>query len=361
MANSQSQSHFGARRIIHVDMDCFFAAIECRDHPEVAHLPVGVGGSSPRGVLSTCNYVARQYGCRSAMPVFKAKELCPDLIMMSSRFGVYGAEAKRIRALFHELSDLVEPLSLDEAFIDVSHRPEAAWDLAAELRAKIFATTQLTASAGIAPNKMLAKIASDWRKPNGQFAITPAEVPAFMQTLSVRKIPGVGPRAQEKLAEAGITTCGDVQKRARHELVALLGESWASELTVRAQGEDTRPVVSHRIRKSHGHERTFSQNLETLSACEAVLEQMRVTLGRELDEKPGPAPFNKVFVKVKFANFQQTTKEAAGDTLDPALLQGLLAEAWGRSPHAVRLLGVGVRFPVPEEDDGRQLTLFAGG
>ena len=166
-------------KVIHLDMDCFYAAVEMRERPELLEMPIAVGGGSRRGVVTTCNYEARKFGVRSAMPGFLARERCPQLVFLPVRFDLYRAESVNIRSILHRYTTLVEPLSLDEAYLDVTDSGRFAWDIAKEIRKTIFVETRLTASAGIAPNKMLAKIASDWRKPNGQFAITPAEVEAF--------------------------------------------------------------------------------------------------------------------------------------------------------------------------------------
>jgi DNA polymerase IV len=345
------------RKIIHLDMDCFYAAIECRDDPSIAHLPVGVGGRSGRGVLTTCNYLARAFGCRSAMPVFQARQLCPRLVLKPVRFDVYAKESRRIRSIFREFTSLVEPLSLDEAYLDVSAAGETAWRIAAEIRRRIRAETGLTASAGVAANKMLAKIASDWRKPDGQFAITPEQVADFMRDLPVRKIPGIGPRAQERLAAQGIETCGQLQQVEPHILATWFGPAWAAELHERSHGRDERPVESRRIRKSLSTEHTFFEPLESLEACRAKIIAMLDEVGADLAAKPGLPAIRKVFVKVKFADFRATTRERPAATLDAALAMELLAEAYGRSHLPVRLLGLGVRFAVPEEGDGRQLDL----
>ncbi len=184
------------RKIIHLDMDCFYAAVEMRERPELVGRPIAVGGGSRRGVVTTCNYEARKFGVHSAMPGFLARERCPQIVFLPVRFDLYRAESAKIREILRSYTPLVEPLSLDEAYLDVTGLDRYAWDIAKEIRARIFAETRLTASAGIAPNKMLAKIASDWRKPNGQFAITPDQIDAFMRELPVRKIWGVGPRAR---------------------------------------------------------------------------------------------------------------------------------------------------------------------
>ena len=170
-----------SRRIIHIDMDCFYAAVEMRERPELANRPLAVGGASGRGVLTTCNYAAREFGVRSAMPVFKARELCPQLIIVPVRFKFYRAASKAVRAIFARYTDIIEPLSLDEAYLDVSHLKRSGSEIAQEIRAAIHSDTELTASAGIGPNKLIAKIASDWNKPNGQCVVAPSKVDLFMR------------------------------------------------------------------------------------------------------------------------------------------------------------------------------------
>ena len=343
------------RKIIHIDMDCFYAAIECRDDPLIADKPVGVGGLSRRSVLTTCNYPARAFGCRSAMPVFKALELCPQLIIKPLRGEVYRRESRKVMAIFSRYTELVEPLSLDEAYLDVSHHNRYAYDLARQIRREIYRETQLTASAGIAPNKMLAKIASDWRKPNGQFAILPHQVAAFMKTLPVRRIPGIGPRAESLLLDRSVRTCGDLQAVSIRDLESWFGASRALELHARCRGEDDRPVEPNRDRKSMSVERTFEHNLESEAACLAVLPALLEELEADLRKSESGRSFSKVFLKLKFSNFQQTTCEEPGTRLDADSFDGLMRVAFARSPHAVRLIGVGVRFPAP--DDSGQLEI----
>jgi DNA polymerase-4 len=305
------------RKIIHVDMDFFYAAIECRDDPAIAEKPVGVGGSGKRGVLTTCNYVAREFGCRSGMPVFKALELCPHLIIKPVRFEAYRKESRRIRKIFAGYTELIEPLSLDEAFLDVSHQKKRyAYDIAREIRRKILRDTGLTASAGIAPNKMLAKIASDWRKPNGQFAILPGEIGNFMKELPVRRIPGVGPRAEDIFKNHGIETCGQLQEVAINQLEQWLGISRATELYARCRGEDDREVEPERERKSISVERTYPQDIQAIEGCWQQLPTLIKELESDMEKMKDPRPFNKIFVKMKFSNFQQTTKEKSGTKLD---------------------------------------------
>lgn len=341
------------RKILHIDMDCFYAAIECRDDPSLRDKPVGVGGGGQRGVLSTCNYEARKFGCRSAMPLFKALELCPQLIVKPTRFEVYRRESRRIRDIFTRYTSLIEPLSLDEAFLDVTHQRRYAWEIAREIRQSIRRETGLTASAGVAPNKMLAKIASDWRKPDGQFAVLPDEVEVFMKGLPLRKIPGIGPRAENLFHEQGIRTCGDLQECAFPDLVRLVGASRAQEMHDRCRGIDDRPVEVSRERKSLSVERTYPRDMESVEACLARLDPLLDELEKDYSKLRKPLPFTKVFVKCKFADFRQTTCEQAGGRMERDLFEPLLRRAFARNPHAVRLLGVGVRFP--ESGEGAQL------
>lgn len=324
-------------------MDCFYAAVEMRERPELAGQPVAVGGGGHRSVVTTCNYEARKFGVRSAMPGFMARERCPHLVFLPLRFDLYRAASQQIRKIFYEYTPMVEPLSLDEAYLDVSASDRYAWDIAKEIRARIFAETALTASAGIASNKMLAKIASDWRKPNGQFAILPDQVQKFMEGLPVRKIWGIGPKSAERFASRGILTCADLQKIALPEMVAQYGK-WGEELYHLSRGEDDREVSPHRISKSLSNETTFNDNLLTLEACEEAIEGLSRELLEELRQKAPERKIRKAFVKVKFADFTRTTRECLCSEPTLEIYETLLAEAFGRKNLPVRLLGTGVRF-----------------
>lgn len=347
------------RKIIHLDMDCFYAAVEMRERPELRDVPMAVGGGSARGVVTTCNYVAREFGVRSAMPGFKARELCPQLVFVPVRFDLYRADSARIRQILLEYTPLVEPLSLDEAYLDVTAIDRYAWDIAKEIRARIFETTQLTGSAGIAPNKMLAKIASDWRKPNGQFAVTPDQIADFVKDLPVRKIWGVGPKGAERFARLGIQTCGQLQQWSLPDMVRRFGR-WGEELYFLSRGQDNRPVEPDRPRKSLSNENTYRENLTTLEACERGMETLVGELMAELAAKASDRKIRKAFVKVKFADFTRTTKECVSAQPTWATFQALLAEALTRGNLSVRLLGVGVRFVDESEDRFQQeeLNLF---
>ena len=305
------------RAIIHLDMDCFYAAIEVRDRPALRGKPVGVGDARDRrGVLTTCNYEARAFGIHSAMPTFMALQRCPNLIVLPTRFDVYRREAAVVREILHRFSPLVEPLSLDEAYLDVTAHPGAPGPLAQVIRDLIFQKTKLTSSAGIGPNKLIAKIASAMRKPNGQLEVTAAEVPAFMQDLPVREIWGIGEKTEGRLQELGVKTCGALQRFTRPELVDLFGK-FGGELFDLCRGIDDRPVEPDRARKSLSTEETFSADLETLAACEEKLEELFAEIMADLAQKEAARAITKIFVKLKFADFTRTTVERAG--LAPSL------------------------------------------
>lgn len=338
------------RKIIHIDMDCFYAAIEERDNPALRGKPLAVAGSDRRSVLTTANYEARKYGCRSAMPVFKALELCPHLVLVPVRFEQYRADSSRIRSIFGRFTEVIEPLSLDEAYLDVSHVQSSGAAVAREIRAQIFEETGLTASAGISSNKLIAKITSDWNKPNGQFEVTPEEIPAFIAALPVGRLWGVGGKMRIKLAALGVETCGDLQKLDQIELARRFGK-WGIELWQLCRGIDERPVTPDRTRKSLSSEMTFAENIRLLPELVSPMRGMIEGLAEDLAAKHADRVIRSLVVKLKFADFERTTAERAWHTLDPAVFEELLAEAWKRGNHrTVRLLGVGVRFEDPSEN-----------
>ncbi|MFT4637117.1 MAG: DNA polymerase-4 [Verrucomicrobiales bacterium] len=349
------------RKIIHIDMDCFYAAIEIRDHPELEGKPVAVGGSSSRrGVLTTCNYEARTFGCHSAMPTFKALQRCPRLVVMPVRFDVYRAESKRIREILAPFTELIEPLSLDEAYLDVSHWRSTGASVALEIRTQIHETTGLTASAGIAPNKLIAKIASDWKKPNGQFEVTPEEVAKFMAALPVRKLWGVGKKTAQRLSNLGIETCGDVLEKSITELHRRLGR-FGGELHELSQGVDDRPVQPSRVRKSVSNERTYREDLTNFEQSIPKLQEIWEELVQDLTTHHAKRRIKGAFVKLKFSDFQQTTVERQTSEPKWEIYETLLEEGWQRAEDRhVRLLGAGVRFhsDLDDRDDPGQLALF---
>jgi len=333
------------RAIIHLDMDCFYAAIEMRDRPSLRGKPMGVGGARDRrGVLTTCNYEARKFGVRSAMPTFMALQRCPNLIVLPTRFDVYRREAAVIRGILYRFTPLVEPLSLDEAYLDVTAHPSAPGALAQMIRNTIFQTTKLTSSAGIGPNKLIAKIASEINKPNGQFEVTSEQVPEFIRELPVRKIWGIGEKSERKLEELGVKTCSELQRFSPSALVDLFGK-FGLELYDLCRGMDQRPVEPDRPRKSLSTEETFAVDLTTLEQCEEKLEELFQDLMADLAQKESTREITKIFVKLKFNDFTRTTAEHAG--LPPALehFRLLLEQAFGRTGKPVRLIGLGVRFP----------------
>lgn len=346
------------RKIVHVDMDCFYAAIELRERPELVGKPVAVGGTSGRGVLTTCNYEARKFGCHSAMPAFKAKRLCPDLVMLPVRFDLYRKESARIREIFAEFTDLIEPLSLDEAYLDVSHLESEASSVAWEIRNRIRERTQLTASAGIAPNKFLAKIASDWEKPDGQFEVREEEKLEFLETLPVKKIWGVGKRTAERLNEAGLHTCGDLRQRTEMELMQRFGK-FGRSLYRLCRGIDERTVNPNRERKSVSNERTFRENLTSVEEGLGKLGELVDELREDYDKRHSDRVIRECVVKLKFEDFKITSAQRAAETIEAEMFDELLAEAWERGEgKSVRLIGAGVRFrPVPKAGV-EQLEMF---
>src|SRR5437868_12298612 len=346
-----------SRSIIHLDMDCFYAAIEVRDQPSLKGKPVGVGGARDRrGVLTTCNYEARKFGVRSAMPTFMTLQRCPNLIILPTRFDVYRKEAGVIREILFRFTPLVEPLSLDEAYLDVTDHPGAPGPLAQVIRGLIFRRTKLTASAGIGPNKLIAKIASDLKKPNGQFEVKPENVPAFMEKLPVRKLWGIGEVTGQKLEKLGITTCGDMRRLSRISLQEHFGK-FGIELYDLCRGIDDRPVEPDRERKSLSTEETFSSDLTTLEQCDEKVAELFEELAAELAQKEPTRRMTKIFLKLKFSDFTRTTIERAG--LGPNLgnYHLLLEEAFSRTGKKIRLIGIGVRFAEIEQEVA-QLSLL---
>ncbi|KRW59632.1 DNA polymerase IV [Pseudomonas sp. TTU2014-080ASC] len=350
------------RKIVHIDCDCFYAAIEMRDDPSLAGKPIAVGGSAERrGVIATCNYEARAYGVRSAMASAQALKLCPDLLIVKPRMDVYRSVSREIHAIFREFTDLIEPLSLDEAYLDVSDSPHfsgSATRIAQEIRKRVWQTLHITVSAGVAPNKFIAKIASDWRKPNGLFVVTPDEVEGFVAALPVSKLHGVGKVTADKLGRHGIRTCSDLREWNKLALAKEFG-SFGERLWELARGIDNRPVENDSRRQSVSVENTFDADLPDLQACldelPDLLEQLKTRLER-LDASYRP---DKPFVKVKFHDFTQTTLEQSGAGRDLESYRRLLASAFARGNKPVRLLGVGVRL---HDLRGKlvQLELFDG-
>jgi DNA polymerase-4 len=349
------------RKIIHIDMDCFYAAVEMRDNPELRNVPIAVGGNGPRSVLCTCNYQARKFGVRSAMPNSRAKVLCPDLIIVNGRMSVYQQVSQQIREIFQRYTTLIEPLSLDEAFLDVTGSTlchGSATLIAEQIRADIFNELQLTASAGIAENKFLAKIASDENKPNGQCVVPPDKVSDFVANMPLKKIPGIGPKTAEKLKFYGFESCADVRKSSVAKLQSIVGK-FAGSLYQRSFGIDHRLLEVSRQRKSLAIETTMAEDLQSIEQCSEVL----LALFSKLEvrrEKHQDRVIVKQTVKLKFADFQQTTVDIQSIGCSKEIFIELLHRAYARANHRkIRLVGLALGFAsARNEQQDSQLALF---
>ncbi|OCH01838.1 DNA polymerase IV [Aliivibrio fischeri] len=349
------------QKIIHIDMDCFYAAVEMRDNPSLRNVPLAVGGHErQRGVLSTCNYEARKFGIRSAMPTGKALKLCPNLVVVPGRMQVYKEVSHHIHRIFRRYTDKIEPLSLDEAYLDVSDCSllhGSATLIAEQIRKDIFNELQLTASAGIAPLKFLAKIASDLNKPNGQYVITPDSMMNEIKGLPLEKIPGVGKVSLERLHQFGLYTCEDIQKSDQRDLLLKFGKMGAS-LWKRSHGIDEREVVTERNRKSVGVERTFTHNISSFNECWDIIEnRLFPELEKRLLKANGSTFIAKQGIKIKFADFQQTTIEHVHHNLTLPFFKELLEEVLERQKgREIRLIGLSVMLK--EKEYFQQLQLI---
>ncbi|MEP5727217.1 MAG: DNA polymerase IV, partial [Erythrobacter sp.] len=306
--DARENAEQGLRKIIHVDMDAFFASVEQRDHPELLGKPVAVGGASGRGVVAAASYEARKFGVKSAMPSMIAKRLCPDLIFVRHRFDAYREASRQIRAVFEHHTPHVEPLSLDEAYLDVTEDRlgiGSATRIAELIRQEIKAKTKLTASAGVSYNKFLAKIASDQNKPDGICVIRPGQGADFVAGLPIRRFHGVGPKAEEKMKRFGIETGADLALKDIEFLRDNFG-SFADYLYRAARGIDLRPVRAHRIRKSVGGERTFSEDIGGGEALRETLENIIEIVWDRIEG--AKARGRTVTLKMKFTDFQAMTR-----------------------------------------------------
>jgi DNA polymerase-4 len=352
------------RKFIHVDMDAFYVSVEIRDNPALANQPVAVGGkSSQRGVLSTCNYIARKFGIHSAMPTSMAKRLCPNLVIVPGRMTVYQDVSTQIREIFTRYTNLVEPLSLDEAYLDVTDCLQfngSATLIAQDIRKNIHNELGLTASAGIAPLKYVAKIASDMNKPNGQYLVKPDQIISFIEQLPLQKIPGVGKVTFAKLQALGLNTGQDIRNTSQAELVHRFGKFGLS-LWHKCQGIDKRGVETSRIRKSVAVERTFSQNMTTLEALkEYLIESLMPTLVQRAAKHIETRRIDKIGVKIKFSDFRQTTKEHKSSDINQAVLIELLSQAWERrNGKDARLLGIFIGFGDTQSDNEAEQLMLA--
>ena len=335
---------FPIRKIIHVDMDAFYASVEQLDHPELRGKPLAVGGGSKRGVVAAASYEARKYGVRSAMTGYLAKKNCPDLIFVKPRFDRYKEVSLQIRSLFHEYTDLVEPLSLDEAYLDVTENKKgipSATLIAREIRQRIFEELGLTASAGISINKFLAKVCSDYNKPNGQKTVGPEEVIPFLETLEIRRFYGVGKVTAEKMYQLGIFTGKDLKERSLEYLEDHFGKSGSYYYQV-VRGIHKSPVKPHRIPKSVGAERTFSENLSSEIFMMNRLELIAAELEKRL--KNHEIAGKTITLKIRYSDFklQTRSKTLPYFVSDKTLLTDTAKELLYQEKlhNSVRLLGI---------------------
>ena len=352
------------RKIIHCDCDCFYAAVEMRDMPSYRHRPIAIGGAAnSRGVIATCNYPARKFGVHSAMPSAQALRACPELLILPGRMALYKAVSQQIMAIFRRYSDTIEPLSLDEAFIDVTEATlfdGSATRIAQQIRADVEAEVGITISAGVAPNKFIAKVASDWRKPNGLFVVKPEELDGFSAQLPVKKIPGIGPVSAAKLAAQGIHTCADLRPFSELELELKFGRMGLT-LASRRFGEDHRPVQTSRVRKSVSVENTYGQDLTSIEDCRDALCPLYEELMERWKKLSCHYAVSGLVVKLKFSDFSQLTREQASANIDLDFFKALLKLAFeGGQPkqqaQGVRLLGLGLKLKAPITQ--QQLRLF---
>jgi DNA polymerase-4 len=329
-----------ARKIIHIDMDAFYASVEQLDHPQWRGLALAVGGGGSRGVVAAASYEARKFGVRSAMSGVIAKKRCPHIIFAKPRFERYKEISNQIRSIFMEYTHLVEPLSLDEAYLDVSEYPSATL-IAEEIRLKIKEKTGLTASAGISINKFIAKIASDWNKPNGQKTIPPHEILPFLEGLDVKKFHGIGEKTKLKMYQLGIYTGKELKAQSLDFLIAHFGKSGAYYYQV-VRGIHNSPVKPHRIPKSVGAERTFEKNLSSELFLEDKLEQIAELLEKRLEKNKCAG--KTITLKIKYSDFKVQTRSKTG-TLYLASKELILEQAkellyQEKLSNSVRLIGI---------------------
>ena len=347
------------RKIIHCDCDCFYASVEMRDDPELTQLPLAIGGSpQKRGVVATCNYPARRFGIHSAMPMSQAVRACPNLTILPPDMKKYRKESLRIREIFLHYTKKIEPLSLDEAFLDVSDLKIAggsATRIAAEIRQRVHDEVGVTISAGIAPNKFLAKIASDWHKPDGQFTITPKEAQDFIDKLPINKIFGVGKVTEKKMRSRGIEVCSDLKQIPLSDLINHYGK-FGTRLYELCRGIDNRPVSTNRKRKSISSERTFSLDLNNKTDYKNHLVQIVEDLERRVINSGYHHKIRRLNIKIRFSNFKITTASRSHEKIDKDLFVNLFFKAWERHALPVRLIGAGV--DIDNTDQSLQTELF---
>ena len=346
------------RKVLHIDCDCFFAAVEVRENPQLRHVPIAIGGHSDRrGVISTCNYPARKFGIHSAMATAQALKKCPELILLPGNMALYREVSQQVMAVIRRYGITFEQVSVDEAYLELDP-DDSAIAIGNLIRAEVEAEVGITVSVGAAPNKFLAKVASDWNKPNGLFAVKPHQVDAFVSRLEVRKIPGIGPKTAERLAAKGIVLCSDAQSYSLIELVSLFGRTGAS-LFKRCRGQDDRALSTDRIRKSISVEHTFSKDLYLAQELDEEVEVLWAKFLQRTEKAQIDSRQLAPFVKVKFNDFSQTTLADHLQIVSLDSFRQLLQQARLRNDsdeiQGVRLIGIGGRCPDINE---QQLALF---
>jgi DNA polymerase IV len=349
------------RKIIHCDCDCFYASVEMRDDPSLRGRPLAVGGKpEQRGVIATCNYEARRFGIHSAMSSALAMRKCPSLLILPPTMEKYRVASRQIMAIYRDYTADVEPLSLDEAYLDVTHATRckgSATLMAAEIRERVRESVGVTVSAGVAPNKFVAKIASDWKKPDGLFVVRPHEVDAFVAALPVRKIFGVGKVTAAKLEKLGIETCADLREWPLVDLLNRFG-AFGRRLYDLSRGIDHRAVHADQERKSISVETTYVTDLRTFDACATEIQRLATQLDARIERAAAASSIRKLYVKIRFADFQRTTVECIADATHVPTFIALLEKGFARRNQPVRLLGVGVRLEEDDAGEGGQFRLF---
>ncbi len=353
----------GQRSILHADMDAFFASVEQRDDPSLRGKPVLVGGSGKRGVVAAASYEARAFGCRSAMPMVTALRLCPDAVVVRGSYDEYKSVSQQVFTIFESVTPLIQPLSIDEAFLDVTGSLRAVGDavsIATSIRGRVKAETGLTVSVGVAPNKFLAKLASDMDKPDGLTVIEADRIQQVLDPLPVTRIFGVGGSAEQKLARLGVRTIGDLRRMPVEAVESALG-TFGTRIHELARGIDERPVVPDRVAKSVGHEQTFGEDLTEPDDVRAVMLDQAEQVGRRLRAKARKA--RTVTVKIRFGDFQTITRahtldRASDDTQTIYSAARGLFDAWAAQTfRPVRLIGVSTS-QLTDADEPEQLGLF---
>tara|TARA_Y100000591_G_scaffold281461_1_gene261250 strand:- start:1022 stop:2104 length:1083 start_codon:yes stop_codon:yes gene_type:complete len=357
---SRKSKNWKNRKIIHIDMDSFFASIEIRDNPKLKDKPVAVGGkATERGVLTTCNYLAREYGLHSAMSSKKAIQLCKDVIILPVNIAKYRRESVEIFKIFKCYSKKIEPVSIDEAFIDVSESKYCDCDpeeMARQIRLCIKKDFGLTASAGISSNKLIAKICSDWRKPDNQFSVYDHDIPNFIRDVSLKSIPGIGKVNFEKCKNLNMFTCRDMYEKSRSDLVKLFG-SYGNILFDLIRGVDNRKVETDKVRKSVSVEDTFINDLKDINSCLKKISLLYAKLiSRCKSSNINTGNVREIFIKIKFNDFEVISRQKKSKNLNITEFENLFNMNVITITKPIRLLGLG--FKIRNEEEMSQIDIF---